>query len=205
MSLSLGIEVGVEASFFDLFKAKVAANAPVIYRQRWTNAAGDEAGIAGTLQFGPDGLVAGLLSDGRLLRANRSGAGMEMVTAMAPVGVHEHHGRVYLVGTVNNQPAVSPLSLQGSLAQPVPWQLSATVASTLSAGIAVLDDRSAERNYVRWNGARSAIGRFPFLSAHDPRDYAVDVTGWLVAGPSYDTGGISYTAVAHVPIGISYP
>lgn len=162
------------------------------------------ADIAGELQFGPGGLVAGLLSDGRVLRANRSGAGTELVAGMTPVGVHKHDGRVYLVGLFDGRPAATELSLQGSIAQPVPWQLSERVAATLSAGIAVLDDRSAERNYVRWN-ARSAIGTHPFLSAHDPRDYAVDVAGWLVAGPTYATGGISYTAVAHVPIGISYP
>lgn len=169
--------------------------------------AGDlgDARVAGAIAVGADGLVAAVLDDGRLVRGAGDVAGVAEVPSMTPVGAHAHRGAVHLVGYAGGQPVAARLAATADVVDPVPWALSTDVAARFAAGLAVVDERASRHEYVRWDGARTALGRQPFVTAHDPRDYAVGVTGWLVAGPGYDSGGVEYTAIAHLAVGIEYP
>jgi hypothetical protein len=166
---------------------------------------GEPPSVVGMLQLDPDGLLAGLLSDKRLLLAQGGTATLVPITDMQPVGVHRHDDSLYLVGTVQKRPALAPIRDASAAPAVYQWTTSEAVASTLAAGgVAVLDDHTGAREVLRWDRAVSAIGTSPFLSPHDLNDHALGVSGWVLGGPSFSAGGNTVTQLAHVPIGVEY-
>lgn len=165
----------------------------------------DEHALLGYLQADDEGNVAGLLTDGRLITFDRSrNASVEPVTSLVPRGVHRWAGDLWLVGEDAGEPRIAQISGNGDLAAPVRWSASMRAASALG-GIDVLDDRTDPSPMLHWDDARTGIGSWPFLSEHSLDVYAIDTTGWIVAGPTFNTGIEGSTSVAFAPAGVSYP
>lgn len=165
----------------------------------------DEDGIVGYLQSA-GGVVAGLLETGELITYTRDWAKVEPVSGFTPVGVHVWDGTLWLTGlSGDDEPVVTEIRSDGTLGPLTRWETSVAALENLQGGIDVLDERSNPTQERVWEEAASAIGPFPFLSEHSPDAYADGMTGWLVAGPFYDTGVEGMTAVAFGPVGLSYP
>ncbi len=168
---------------------------PVVHR---------EYGVVGYLQPGPAGLYAGLTSDGRLVVLDRSGGGVRNIEGWTPAGVHRWQDELFLVGSRNGKPRIARIDDDGEIGSVKSWDASEEAADNLDKKITVLDDRSLPSHEVKWRSPRTAMGAFPFLHAHRLDHYADGTTTWLVAGPDYDVGGEPWTAIAYVPVGISY-
>jgi hypothetical protein len=163
-------------------------------------------GIAGYLQVNSRGLVAGVDKTGRLITFDGATGALSVVTSMTAVGVHPWKGELYVVGTKDGSPVVARLDDSGILDEPVTWTASQAANAALAGGVTVLDDRLMPRSQVHWAQPGSAMGGYPFVHAHAPDRYGPDMTGWLVAGPSFPfSGSERQTAVAFAPVGISYP
>ena len=119
-------------------------------------------------------------------------------------GVHEHDGFLWLVGSGGGEPQLAMITADG-VGAVSRWDSAAVLAERLAAGLPVLDERTAPVVRTEWPSARSALGELPFVSAEDPVEDAGGVAGFLVAGPSYQTAGVTVSQVAYVPVGLSYP
>ena len=161
--------------------------------------------VQGELRVSDQGLVAGLLSDGSLVVINDEGGSNYAVTAMDPVGIQAWDGELWVTGTSSGTPVVARISVSGELGDPVEWSSAVTAEGRISQGMTVLDERSDPSRTDSWNTARTAISDHPLLSAHPLDVYTTDSTGWLVAGPSFSSTPEDMTAVAFVPIGVSFP
>ncbi len=160
--------------------------------------------VRGYLQADEHGLVAGLLESGQLLLFDRSQARRLEVSGMEPAGVHRWKGALFLVGTRAGRPVIASIGEEG-IGSPRIWTASERAAERLGRRIEVVDEREAPTRYVDWTDPSTAIGPFPFVHAHRPDRYSADSTGWLIAGPSYQTGVEGMTSVAFGPVGLSYP
>jgi hypothetical protein len=159
----------------------------------------------GFLQMTSAGLVAGLLEGERLAAFDRNGGRVKQVTGMTPVGVHKWQDTLYVVGTADGHPVIAPIDEAAGTGRPQIWEASEVAAVNLSAPIDVRDDRQLPSTSTTFARPRTAIGAFPFVHEHSPIEHARGTTLWLVAGPTFDTGGASVTAFAMAPVGISYP
>jgi len=163
-----------------------------------------EYGITGYLQPSAAGMYAGLDSEGQLVVLDRSGGRRVAVGGMTPAGVHLWDGQLYLVGEAGGRPKVAKIHDDGSVGKIRTWSASEAAAENLGGKISVVDDRSLPSRTTKWQGVRTAMGSFPFLHAHRLDHYADGTTGWLVAGPGFSASGQDYTAIAYVPVGVSY-
>ncbi len=161
--------------------------------------------VQGFLQSNSEGLVAGLLDGQRLVTFDRFGGRVSPINGFTPVGVHRWNDRLWIVGTDGGRPVVASIDTVGNVSGPEPWSASENAAGALRGPQEIRDDRSLPARFTTWNEVTTAIGQFPFLHAHSLTHHSNDVTLWLIAGPSYDTGGASITAFAVAPVGISYP
>ena len=50
----------------------------------------------------------------------------------------------------------------------------------------------------------TAIGSWPFMTPHPLDAYALETTGWLIAGPSFESVQVR-TALAFGPVGMTVP
>jgi hypothetical protein len=163
--------------------------------------------VAGYLQSVDGRRVVGVLSSGDLVIFDPSGGGViKGPDGMQVVGVHRADDRLFLVGTAGDQPVLAELDVNGNPMEIKPWAASLAAHDALhQRRIRVLDDRGKPTIDTVWAEATTAIGPFPFVSPFTPEDYARGSTSWLVAGPTYRAGGDIMTAVAFLPMGISYP
>ncbi len=161
--------------------------------------------IVGFLQANAEGLVTGLLSTNQLVSFDRSGGVVRDLQLIQAAGVHRWEEGVYLVGTIDDRPHIVPLNNDGSAGAPRVWTTSEVVAASVAGGLDLIDDRTMPSRSEHWPNARSAIGAYPFLGAQSLDRYAQGTTGWLFAGPSYDTAGELATIVAFAPVGVAYP
>ncbi|HEU5057738.1 MAG TPA: hypothetical protein VFU21_14495 [Kofleriaceae bacterium] len=198
---TLGGELVLEGRFLD-DAGRTTAVAPI--------SGGDELlgqdAVLGQLQVSPDGTVAGLLADGRMVLFDDNGGSVgSFALDMTPVGVHrDPGGSLWLVGE-SGGPVVARLGSDGRPGAPVAWTASERAAAAVSGDVRVLDDRTDPRRYTTWPDPVSAMGAWPFLTAAPPLVYAEDATAWLFAGPSYSVSGEPRTSVALAPVGITYP
>ena len=58
---------------------------------------------------------------------------------------------------------------------------------------------------MNWKSPTTAIGSWPFLSPFPLDQYAQDTTGWIIAGPSFESTSQVRTSVAFAPVGVSVP
>jgi hypothetical protein len=189
----------MKALFFDE-GANVVASAPV------SGDAPPEFGVLGWLQATKGGTVVGLTSLGTLVAFNRSGGAIVALDpSITPFGVHRWEDSVWLVGLSGGKPAIAPIDDAGRPGAATAWTSSLRAASGLGGTLTVSDDRSYPARDTSWAPVASAMGPFPFLSAHSPWPHAPGTTLWAVAGPSFSSNGASMTSVAIAPVGIAYP
>lgn len=195
-----GDSIRVEGRFYDR-RATLESVAPIASEPL------GEYTINGYLQRSARGLVVGLLNDGRLVSFDRTGGRLSGVgNGMTPIGVHAWEGELYLVGTLDNRPAIAKFDDAGVPGPAMAWSSSEAAAARLAAGpLEVIDDRTIPSRTAVWQQVTTAIGPFPFISEHTLPRHANGTTIWLVAGPVADFGGNKQTSFAMAPVGIRYP
>jgi hypothetical protein len=164
-----------------------------------------EGAIQGFLQSTSGGLWAGLLSDGSLLLFDENSGATKAVGNMDPIGVQAWGGDLFLTGLADGTPAIAPILSNGTLDSAVTWESPIEAQAELDKGIKVRDERHSPTRRSSWNDAQSAISSMPLLSSHPIDVYTLDSTGWLVAGPGYETGVEPYSSVAFAPVGVELP
>jgi hypothetical protein len=167
--------------------------------------AANEYSVLGFLQISGSGLVAGLLDTGQLVVFDDQGGRVSAIDSMTPVGVQRWGSDLFLVGTAKGHPVIAQLDESGKPGSPQVWAASEAAAASLNGAITVRDDRALPAEVVTWSQAKTAMGDFPFLHSHPLAAHAPDTTLWLIAGPSFNTGGAQVTAFAMAPVGLSYP
>lgn len=163
---------------------------------------GEGSGVQGGLAGGFDGTYAGVLANGTLLVGTADDLRIESVPGA--IGIErDDDDRLWLTGAAAGEPWIAPLA-RGDLGAPVPWNLAAQVRDTLADGLVVIDERSGQRTASRWI-ARSALGDLPLVSAHAAPAYGVGARVLLVGDRPVDRGGIPYSQLAIVPVGVTWP
>lgn len=202
---TVGTEIRTEARFFD-------SSARPIATSRLALDAAPAYAVRGFLQVSESGLYAGLVPSGppgggggALVAFDKNGGRVIPVDRMAPVGVHTWEGQLWLVGTAEGRPVISRLDDRGGPGGVQVWTASERAAASMQGPLDVNDDRSLPSTTTSFASPKTAMGAFPFLHPHALAQHATGTTLWLVAGPSFDTGGAKVTAFAMAPIGVSYP
>ncbi len=162
-----------------------------------------EPKVLGQLQANDDGVYAGLLSDGRLLTFNAGGGVAKSLPDFDVQGMARVGGKLYVTGTLDGRPIAA--EVRGSqVSDAVRWKASERAAAGLQASVSVLDERYSPAEPVKWQNPETAIGTWPFMTPYPMDTYAIETTGWLVAGPTFESTQIR-TAVAFGPVGLTVP
>lgn len=167
-----------------------------------------EYSVQGYIEYSDAGLAAGVIGDGFVLAL---AGGVSRVLdpleelGLEAVGVHRFDGRLYVVGTLDGQPAIAPLTDSATFGAPQVWTSSLALAQRLAGGLTVIDDRAIPQTERFWDDVTTAIGPFPLISAHSPAVVAPDTVAWAFAGPSFQAGGESVTQIGIGPVGVRYP
>lgn len=162
--------------------------------------------VVGFAQFADNDLGAALLSDGRVVALGTDEAVIhDPPSGFEPVGLERRRGRLYVVGLEGGDPAVVALSENGNLADPVPFQSALDARAALQGAIDVLDERNSPAARATWDDPVSALGPDVLLSPFPLDVYTTDTTGWLIAGPGFDSVVEPRTAVAFAPVGLVFP
>lgn len=165
----------------------------------------EEDAVLGFLVQNDAGWFSGALEDGRVLVVGRGGGGVQDLDDLEVAGVHHWDGEVYAVGTNEGQPAIARLRADAKFEPSRVWTTSKRVTTDLARPLEVMDDRARPVRYETWSNPRSGVGPHPFVQPHSPHRYAVDTSLLLVAGPTFQTGGVPFTSVSVGPVGLSYP
>jgi hypothetical protein len=161
--------------------------------------------VIGQLQSNDQGIYAGLLTNGDLLSFASNGGGTRDLPDFSVEGMARVDGDLWVTGVVNNEPVAGQVRGVGSVNEVVRWESSKRAASNLKGLIDVLDERYSPAEPTRWDSPNTAMGSFPLMSPYPLDEYALDTTGWLIAGPSFVSGGIARTAIAFGPVGMTVP
>lgn len=164
-----------------------------------------EHAVVGSLVPSDGGFVAGLLTDGRVVAFDAQAGGTLSVDGFEPYGVQADGGALWVTGMADELPVIAPLRAGSGLGEAQAWDAAIDAAATLSRGVEVRDERITPHGKQVWSEARSAIGPWPLVSPWPLDPYAIGETGWVVAGPAYETGLGPVTAVAWAPVGVSFP
>lgn len=170
--------------------AGIVAEAPVT---------GSIGALAGELAVGDDGSIAAVIGDGSVLVGTADGVGTSTMPGAVAVE-RDDDGHLWLVG---DGPVVAPIA-DGVVGSPEPWTCAMTVDAELHTGVVVVDESGGKRTATKWQ-ARSALGEHALLASRLAPPYAVGARAWLVADPPVDRGGIAYSQLAVLPIGVSFP
>lgn len=164
-----------------------------------------EYGVLGTLQFSAGGSVMGLTRLGSIVAFTRAGGSVrELDDAMVPMGLHRFEDKLWLVGMSGDRPVIRGLDDAGAPGPVVFWEASERADFALRS-LEVSDDRSFPARQTTWPNASSAFGPSSLVSADSPWPHAPGTTLSAVAGPSFSFNGMTMTALAVGPVGISYP
>lgn len=161
-------------------------------------------GIEGFIRGNSDDLWAALLADGNLLLFDDRSGFVTSVGNMDPVGVQAWDGNLYLTGLADGLPVIAEIDENGGLGTVGSWKAAIETQSELDKGIRVRDERHSPARASSWDDVESAIGEWPLLSSHPLDSYTLQSTGWLVAGPGYETGVEPFSAVAFAPVGVEF-
>jgi hypothetical protein len=167
-----------------------------------------EPRVTGFIQANKQGVWAGLLDDGTLVAFNKGGGSVRELPNYTPTGLVRFGDHLWVSGMDDtNRPVVGKLQATGNVvASDVRrWASAEKAAQGLEGKIEVLDQRYSPSEPVTWKSPTTAIGAWPFLSPFPLDQYANDTTGWLIAGPSYESASQQRTAIAYAPVGISVP
>jgi hypothetical protein len=169
-----------------------------------------EPEILGFMQANAQGIYAGLLSDNTLLAFHSEatdGVEPRELPDYTPAGLVRFGGDLWVSGVFEDRPVVGKLDGSGFVpADSVRrWESAEKAASELNGKVRVLDQRYSPSEPLKWESPTSAIGAWPFLSPFPLDQYAQDTTGWIIAGPSFDSTSQTRTSVAYAPVGLSVP
>ena len=163
-----------------------------------------EPRILGQLQADDAGVYAGLLANGQILAFNERGGAANDLPNFEAQGVLAHDGLLWVTGTADGRPVAGQVQENGSVAEVIRWKSSELAANNLRGTVEVLDQRYSPAEPIAWQNPVTAIGDWPFISPYPIDEYAIDTTGWLVAGPGFEST-LTRTAVAFAPVGITVP
>mgnify|MGYP004377267777 CR=1 FL=1 len=202
-----------EVRFLDS-KGRITSTIPVDFGGETYDCVGGEERpepeVQGFMQANAKGIYAGMLSDGTLL-AFHSGAtdGVEPreLPSYEPAGLVRSGDDLWVSGVFEERPVIGRLDETGFVTEDSVrrWESAEKAASRLNGKVRVLDQRYSPSEPINWQSPTSAIGEWPFLSAYTLDSYAEDTTGWIIAGPSFESTSQVRTAVAFAPVGISVP
>ncbi len=164
----------------------------------------DEFALEGGLRVTSSGKGGGVLTDGRVLLFNENGSLLLSPDDMNAVGVQIWEDTLWVVGESGGAPRISQVSSSLDLSPSQGWTSSSSLATSLAGGLVVLDERSDPSRNSRWSEVKSAVGPAPLLSAHPLDVHTLESTGWLFAGPFFESTQVQ-TAVAFAPVGVSFP
>ena len=163
-----------------------------------------EPKIIGQLQANDDGVYAGLLSNGQMLAFNEEGGSSRTLPNFEAQGMIKKNGDLWISGVADGRPVLGKVQPSGSVETVIRWESSELAAQGLQGEVSVLDQRYQPAEPIAWDSPVTAMGEWPFISPYPIDEYAIDTTGWLVAGPSFEST-LTRTAVAFGPVGITVP
>ncbi|MEC8191376.1 MAG: hypothetical protein VX127_01495 [Myxococcota bacterium] len=163
-----------------------------------------EPTVVGQLQANANGVYAGLLSNGQMLAFNEDGGSSRTLPNFDALGMLQHEGDLWVTGVADGRPVLGKVQPSGSVETVIRWESSEKAAQGLQGQIAVLDQRYQPAEPIGWENPVTAMGPWPFISPYPIDEYAIGTTGWLVAGPSFEST-LTRTAVAFGPVGITVP
>jgi hypothetical protein len=164
----------------------------------------DEFAVVGELGVSETGLAAGVLDDGRVLVFDNNGGSVIDIDVFEAVGVQVRGGQLWLTGLDGNQPLIAAIKDSKEIGNPQTWASADTLRQRIARGVVVLDERRDPSAKVPWKDAASAMADHPLVTPHPLDPYTLETTGWMLAGPYYESID-TYTSVAFVPVGVSFP
>jgi hypothetical protein len=156
--------------------------------------------VLGQIGLGEDGSVAAVLDNGSLLLGDRSALRVTSAPSNARGIDRDDDGYLWVVAT---GPAIAPI-VDGQVGAAMPWTSATAADASVQAGLDVLDERNGGRSGSVWR-AHNVLGDATLVAAQPALPYAVGARGWLVGDMPSDRGGISYSQVAFVPLGVTFP
>jgi len=203
----------VEVRFVNA-KGAVTATVPVDMGTQTYDCIGGESRpepeVLGFMQANSSGIYAGLLSDGTLLAFHREatdGVETRELPDYSPAGLVRHGDDLWVSGVHEDRPVIGKLDSSGFVNENSVrrWESAETAAAELNGKVKVLDQRYSPSESVNWESPTTAIGQWPFLSPHPIDKYAEGTTGWVIAGPSFESTSQIRTSVAFAPVGWTIP
>jgi hypothetical protein len=163
-----------------------------------------EPKILGQIQASDAGVYAGLLTNGQLLSFHAGGGSAKDLPNFDVQGMVKVEGALWVTGTAENRPVAGEVIQGGEVSSVIRWKSSERAAANLQGTVEILDERYSPAEPVNWSSPITAIGTWPFMTPHPLDVYAIETTGWLVAGPSFESIQVR-TAVAFGPVGMTVP
>jgi len=184
--------------------ADIALEESEVYPCEADDSVAPEPRVIGQIQSNDQGIYAGILSNGELLAFNEKGGDSRELPDFNAQGLVRLDGELWVSGTHEDRPVLGKVQADGQVNEVVQWTTSENAARALQGKISVLDQRYQPAEPIAWRSPVTAMGSWPFISPYPLDEYALDTTGWLIAGPSFDSTMVQ-TAVAFGPVGISIP
>jgi hypothetical protein len=160
----------------------------------------EETAEVGEIAFGDDGSIIAEVRTDTVAVGTRDGLTITPAPLTARTVDRDDDGHAFLLGTDANGPAFAPVT-DGQLGGELPWSNAIAVDGALANEVVVLDERAGNRTATKWK-AHSAYGPSALLPRRSAPHYAVDTRAVLVADPPVDRGGIPYSQIAVVPVGV---
>jgi hypothetical protein len=158
--------------------------------------------LPGDLAIGDDGTIAAILGGDAIAVGTRAGLAISPATFTPHTIDRDDDGGLWLTGLAGTEPRIASLRA-GMLDRSAPWSCATRIDQALDTGIVVIDERGGERVAARWR-AHGATGASALLPTRSVPAYAVGSRAVLVADPPVDRGGIAYSQLAVVPVGVEF-
>jgi hypothetical protein len=156
--------------------------------------------VHGEIGVGDDGSIAAVLADGSVLVGDSRQVTVMPSPIPASGTIRDDDGNVWLTAVGWKLMPVRG----GSLAAPVDWTSASAADAAIQAGVFVVDERAGGRTSSTWL-ARNVLGDATLVGPLGALPYAVGVRGWLIGDAPVDRGGQSFSDVAFVPLGVTFP
>jgi hypothetical protein len=161
-------------------------------------------GLVGEIAFGTDGSIAAVLGRDAIAIGTAGGLATDSIAFAARTIERDDGGTLWLVGDgAGDMPQVAAIA-GGRIVNAGEWATARAIDDALSTGVIVVDERGGMRVATRWT-AHGAHGTSALVAPRRAPAYAVGARAVLVADPPVDRGGIPYSQLAVVPVGVEFP